>query len=63
MSKLEVRELSESPMAGWWFEMMGEGDGAESDDDTLTPVSLWEAEIAALTEDQLLAFTEAGEDD
>jgi hypothetical protein len=62
MSKLEVRELSESPMVGWWFEM-GEGDGADGDDDTLTPVSLWEAEIAALTEDQLLAFNEAGEDE
>jgi hypothetical protein len=62
MSRIDTREMSESPAVGWWFETMGEGEPGD-DEDTLPPVSLWEAEIAALTEDQLLAFTETHEDE
>jgi hypothetical protein len=63
MTRIDVWEMSESPAVGWWFETMGEGEPGDGDEDMHAPVSLWEAEIAALTEDQLLAFTEAHEDE
>jgi hypothetical protein len=61
MSKLDVRESSENPSAGWWMDGAA-GDG-EGDDEPMSSVSLWEAEMVALTEDQLLALNEAAEDE
>jgi hypothetical protein len=61
MSKLDVREISENLATGWW--LVAPAQELEVEEETAPSVSLWEAEMEALTEDQLLAFTEAHEDE
>lgn len=43
----------------WWMDWGAE----EGEDDLLEPTSLWEAEITALDDEQLMALEETGEDD
>jgi len=43
----------------WWMDWGAE----EGEDDLLEPTSLWEAEISALDDEQLMALQQSGEED
>ena len=45
---------------GWWSKEWGADDLEE---DSLSSVSLWEAEVAALSDEQLASMQDAAEDD
>jgi hypothetical protein len=53
-----VEPVVESPEERWWLDWGGE----EGEPEELEPTSLWEAEITALDDEQLLALEESGED-
>jgi hypothetical protein len=44
----------------WWSSEWPSGD--ELEDEVLAPPSLWEAEVAALSDEQLAALEESSED-
>jgi hypothetical protein len=44
---------------GWWSKEWGSED---PEDDSLSSVSLWEAEVAALSDEQLASMQAASED-
>jgi hypothetical protein len=44
---------------GWWSKEWG---GDELEDESLMAPSLWEAEVAALSDEQLAAMEESAED-
>jgi hypothetical protein len=47
-------------VSGWWSKEWGSGD--ELEEEALAAPSLWEAEVAALSDEQLAAMEEAAED-
>jgi hypothetical protein len=46
-------------LSAWWSKEWG---GDELDEESLTAPSLWEAEVAALSDEQLAAMEETAED-
>jgi hypothetical protein len=46
----------------WWMDWGAEAGEGEGEDDLLEPTSLWEAEITALDDEQLMALEDSGED-
>jgi hypothetical protein len=44
---------------GWWSKEWGTD---ELEDESLAPVSLWEAEVAALSDEQLASMQDQAED-
>jgi hypothetical protein len=45
----------------WWVDW-ATGDDQDDDEEVLEPTSLWEAEMSALDDEQLLALEESAED-
>jgi hypothetical protein len=53
-----IEPMVASPEERWWLD----GAGDEGDEEVLEPTSLWEAEISALDDEQLLALEDSAED-
>jgi hypothetical protein len=54
-----VGQVVARPAERWWLDWGSD----EGEDDALEPTSLWEAEMNALDDEQLLALEDSTEDD